>query len=326
MEQDDRAVREPVGERLVVEPRLSTWSFYDVLLDWLEEHHPGVRSRFELRLLPTRVRNWAPYRLHVPWLQDPVQAWSPRDYRRSNRLATACDAHGVPIVNRVDRLVNASKGSGAGLIASAGLLTARCVPIQDAGHLEAIRAELGLPLIVRENWHHGGAIVLLETDRQLRSLDLTRFRRPIALEFVDVQSDDGLYRKYRYVLAGALGVRKSMHVTEGWLVHGYNTVYSEAYRDEEIAYLAAPEPEHDRFQAARDALGLDFLAFDYSYTRDGRPIVWEANPYPLLHFIGGRRTYRDGATARVLGAVATLYLETAGLPVPTGLRDPSDLE
>ena len=43
-----------------------------------------------------------------------------------------------------------------------------------------------------------------------------------------------------------------------------------------------PDPNHEVFQRVRRGLGLDFLAIDYSYDRQGKPVIWEINVLPGL--------------------------------------------
>ncbi|MEY2402901.1 MAG: hypothetical protein QOD38_452 [Acidimicrobiaceae bacterium] len=297
--------------------------FYDVLLDWLSLHFPELRAKFELHTLPFVVRDWDRYALHIPWLQDPVAAWSPGAYRWANRLAAQCDRRQIPVVNRVDRLENAGKAEGARRIAAAGLRTPATARITDAAAFRATRLGLPLPLFVRRELGHGGPMLRADTDDEVRAIDVTPFTRPLAVELIDVRSDDGLYRKYRYVVAGDVGIPLSMHVSSDWCTKGESLkqLYTEALRDEDIAYVSRPEPHHDRFVAAREALELDFVAFDYGLDANGEPVVWEANPYPFIHLLGGRRRYRAKPTFRVFAAMTALYLTRAGIDVPPDLTD-----
>src|SRR5271166_2780470 len=72
---------------LVVRHARDNTHFYDVLLRWLETNFPAIRARFELRHLPILACNCKQFALHIPWLQDPVQAWSPIAFAQANRLA-----------------------------------------------------------------------------------------------------------------------------------------------------------------------------------------------------------------------------------------------
>lgn len=296
--------------------------FYDVLLKWLEANHPSVRARFELRQLNCSIRDWKRYVLHVPWLQDPVQAWSSTAYVQANRLAAECDARAVPIINRVDRISNAGKFEGAQRIASIGIRTARMARITDPELFRETCCGLEFPLFVREDWQHGGPIHRADSLAEVQRLPLRRYRRPIAVELIDVQDPrDGLYRKYRYVAAGDIGYPVSMHPCRSWYAKGSHTEFNESLRDEELAFFTQPDPNHQRLQAARRALGLDFVAFDYSYDRAGNLVVWEANPYPHIQFGSIHRQYRWPAVARLLAAMTWLYLSRAGLIAPAELDE-----
>ena len=84
------------GILLVRHARKNPW-FYGEFLDWLALNFPQVRSRFELALLDSG-RTSAPSgcRLLVPWLQDPIQHWSPRAYDQACGLAERFTAQAFP--------------------------------------------------------------------------------------------------------------------------------------------------------------------------------------------------------------------------------------
>jgi len=294
---------------------------YEVLLKWLAARFPSIRARFELQTLPCHISDWSPYILHIPWLQDPVQDWSQKAYDQALRLSETCEAHRVPIINRVETLVHAAKSTGSRLIASAGLRTPPAVRIEDSEEFKKTLLDRELPLIVREDWGHGSPMRLVRHRDELLKIPFHKFSRPIAVKFIDTQSPDGLYRKYRYTAVGDEGIPQSLHVQRSWVVRGVATVFSEALKSEEVAYLSRPDPNHETLQRARRALGFDFVAFDYSYARDGQMVVWEANPFPTLHIPGRRRSYRRPAVERIMAAMAKLYLSKSGLPVDPVLNE-----
>lgn len=329
--------------------------FYDVILSWIEEHFPAWRPLLDVWDLPdetardfprrpdivawralwTGVRRWTrrdrqplrlllnelppgvDYRLHVPWLQDPVQAWSAAAYERCQRIAAACDRRGIPIVNRVDRLTSAAKSTAAASIAAAGIRTPRMQVIHDAAEFRETLLGLDLPLFVRENWGHCGRMWRADTPRQVRKLPIDRLVRPVAVEIVDASDRrDGLFRKYRYVAAGDVGVSHHVQVSREWITRGDHRIISEETRDEELAYIGSADPHHAELQRARRALGLDLVAFDYGHTPDGQLVIWEANPFPHLHFSRRKLAYRNAAMHRTMLAIFRLYLHAAGLPIP----------
>jgi hypothetical protein len=156
-----------------------------------------------------------------------------------------------------------------------------------------------------------------ETLAEARRLPLSKLSRPVAVEIVDVRDPrDGLFRKYRYVAAGDIGVSHHVQISEGWITRGDNRVVTSATREEELAYIAGPDSNHAALQRARRALGLDLVALDYGKMSDGRMVIWEANPFPHIHFSTRGLTYRNAAMHRTMLAIFRLYLHAAGLPVP----------
>jgi hypothetical protein len=287
---------------------------YDIILDWIAANLPEIRPYFELHQLPCRITDWSKYRLHLPWLQDPVQQWSMRAYNQACRISRQCDALNIPVINRVENLVNASKSNGASIIGSTGIRTPRIVKITDFENFKKDLGGLELPFIIRDDWGHQGTMLLIENLRQLDNISLKEFSHPVAIEFINTQSNDGLYRKYRFVVAGDIGIPLSMHVRKIWEVRGSQSEKSEALFNEEINYLSQPDPNHDALLKACQVLKLDFVAFDYSYDQDGKLTVWEANPYPYLH-ISRKREHRKLATEKTLAAITRMHLKKAGLPI-----------
>jgi hypothetical protein len=146
---------EPTRQILVVEHATCQRGFYQVILDWVDAHVPECSACFDLQVLGEHLAPQPHHTLVVPWLQDPVQAWSAEAYRQAVALTQRCDAATLPVINRVERLVHASKSTGAQLMRDAGLRTPRHERIS---HIDAFRRDflgLRLPLMVREDWGHG---------------------------------------------------------------------------------------------------------------------------------------------------------------------------
>lgn len=301
--------------------------FYDPVLDWMKRRAPGIAAAFRAALYPLPEQlaaggtAWPPdlagVRVVVPWLQDPVQAWSRPTYAIAMDFAGHCDRLGIVTLNRVERLTNATKSVAPALIAAAGLRTPRTVAIADPAAFRRDLCGLAPPLVVREDWGHGMGFALADSAAEARAIPLERFARPVACERIDVRdARDGLFRKYRYFAAGAAGISQHLQVSADWITRGGTRLLDDATRAAELAYIAAPDPHHARFQAARAALKLDMVAFDYGYDRAGDVVVWEANPFPRLDFDQPGTRYRNLALHRTVAAMLKLYLDAAGLGVP----------
>lgn len=183
-------------------------------------------------------------------------------------------------------------------------------------------AGLPLPLLIREDRGHGRPIFLLGRREEIPHVPLARYRHPIAVEYIDVCSEsDGLSRKYRYLAAGDLGVTRHLMAGRDSEVRPKKQVIDERTRAEELAFLAPPDPSAAALQRARRALGLDVVAFDYSYDQEGGLVAWEANPYSDLRFTKNpelRHTFRF--LHRSYAAVLWLHLQRAGLEIPPTLE------
>ena len=111
-------------------------------------------------------------------------------------------------------------------------------------------------------------MIRADTPAEARMIPLRRFKEPVAIQLIDLpDARDGFYRKYRYVVAGHFSVPHHLQVSTDWITRGDNRVINETTRAQELAYIETPCPHHDAFQRAREALGLDFVAFDYSLDR-----------------------------------------------------------
>lgn len=294
--------------------------FYDVVLDWIHSRSPDCLHHFMVLDLPGVMREWGVVRLMVPWLQDPVQNWSARIYDHVIALQRECDHRRIPVINRVENLANAGKAEAARRLRAVGMHTPDIVPIVDREAFSRDFCGLAFPLFVREDWGHGGAMLRADTPDQARALPIRRFRRPVAVELIDVRNqEDGLYRKYRYFACGPTGVPQHLQVSRAWITRGEERVIDDRTREEELAYLATGDHHEVVFQRAREALGLDMVAFDYGLDSAGEPVVWEANPFPHIQF--GRTTtqYRNHAIDRSIGAMVDMYLRRAGLAVPDAI-------
>lgn len=305
---------------LIVHHKSKYRGFYDVVLDWISLNLPEQRGLFEVHTLPWQLPQNRHHDVMIPWLQDPVEQWCKRTYDQALRLTRECDLKNVPVVNRPERLARAGKFSGAQLMGGVGVRTPRVARIDDAEKFRKDFLGFSFPFFVREDCGHGGKMVRADTPAEARAISLHRFAEPVVIELIDLpDARDGFYRKYRYVMAGDWGVPHHLQVSTHWITRGEKRVINETTRAQELAYVESPCLHHDAFQRARQALGLDFLAFDYSLDSEGKPVVWEANPYPYLHFSRRELIYRNEAMHRTMAILVAFYFQRANLPMPPKL-------
>jgi len=312
------------GILLVRSARKAPW-FYAGFLDWLALNFPQARARFELTLLDSnRMANPSDFRLLVPWLQDPIQHWSTRAYDRACAVTERFAARDIPVVNPPAALTGSAKSCTLATARSLGIRAGRTTSLSGVDDLDRAAAELGFPFIVRPDWGHGYQGVRLDSFEDIRAFRARLFSqtgKPVAIQFIDTSSADGLFRKYRYLTAGNRGVSVHLIVSAHWQVRGDNKIVNDNALAEELAFICAPNPHAGTFDRLRRALGLDLVAFDYGQDPDGNLVVWEANPYPHIAFGADSVAlrFRSLAVHRCYAAMACLYLARAGLDIPPAL-------
>jgi len=153
-------------------------------------------------------------------------------------------------------------------------------------------AQLRWPLLIRPVGSHGGEGLALI--RAAESLDL--LSRAVsggdlyATEFHDFRSADGLYRKYRMFFVDRRPYPYHLAIGDHWLVH-YDKSGTAHYPErlaEEQRFLADPEAALGRraFAAIGEIgrrLDLDFAGVDFTLTRQGDVLLFEANATMLAH-------------------------------------------
>src|ERR1700690_3673361 len=150
-------------------------------LNWLAREFPELRSLFELRLLPCKVRDWSRYRLYIPWFQDPAVDWmAPATYARALDLEAECESRGIPVINSVAHTTNCIRSVASVRLAAEGIRTPRVAPISNPQRFRSDLCGLNLPLIVRDDCGHGKAVVRVKQPSDLEKIRFERMRRPIA--------------------------------------------------------------------------------------------------------------------------------------------------
>lgn len=90
-----------------------------------------------------------------------------------------------------------------------------------------------------------------------------------------------------------------------------------AARAADVAFRLRGPSDPSLFVRAARALGYDFVAFDYGEYPDGRPVIFEANPYPFINSMPGGILWRerglDEYTQRMYEAIGR-YLASRAVP------------
>ncbi|MDP9016706.1 MAG: tetratricopeptide repeat protein [Candidatus Eremiobacteraeota bacterium] len=159
--------------------------------------------------------------------------------------------------------------------------------------LEQGNVPLQVPFIVRPVGSHAG--------RGLEKIDalsdLPAYLAKIAdselyiTSFVDYSDpDDGYFRKFRIIIVDGVPFPFHMAISKNWMVHYYNAPMAENawMRAEEEQFLAHFENLFTLSQqrCLRDiakALHLEYVGIDCAIDREGRILVFEADPGVIVH-------------------------------------------
>ncbi len=301
---------------------------YDEILLWLKQQHPALVGYFDVCAMPHLLPKDAPYRLLVQWLQDPLENLDPRAYHQALALEADCDARGIRVVNRVSRHENLAKSETSRRLREVGIAAPRIFKFDSHEDLvEAVAANaIPLPVIVREDVSHIRPFHVVHSVGDARDVPWDTFFRPVASEFVDVQSLDGLHRKYRCITLQDKILSSHLQISEGWETRYHYRVRNLMSRDEEIAYVSEPDPYEDLMRRARAALDVEFVGIDYGVTAAGEVVIWEANQHPELKNSYDDLAYRNFSNDRVFAAMFCYYLGLAGLEVPVRLERQASYE
>jgi hypothetical protein len=155
--------------------------------------------------------------------------------------------------------------------------------------MDRILNVMNLPVILRPlNTHVGGGAVLAEDEAALeREIAQQPFATFYAIEYHDCESEDGLFRRYRFACIDSNLFANSLQISQGWNVHGAGREnldwVGRGFDKEENAFYDEPEellgakPENV-FAEVMEQTPLDIYGIDFGFRRaDGRIVVYEIN-------------------------------------------------
>lgn len=166
---------------------------------------------------------------------------------------------------------------------------------------EALQSEqIDRPTIVRPvDSHAGKGARRIETTAELRGyLGETPGERFFLTPWVDYASPDGFFRKYRLVAVDGEIFPYHLAISSNWMVHYYSSeMKAEQWmRDEERAFLedwrgVFPAAAATALERLVESLGLDYVGFDCSIDREGRLLLFEADPAIIVHLTDDRELF-----------------------------------
>jgi tetratricopeptide (TPR) repeat protein len=245
------------------------------------------------------------------------------------------DGVGSPVINPPQLIAGTGRDAVAKRLAQ---LPGCCVPqtrLYSAAELAAMvkgtsQESLTFPVLVRPAGAHGGDnFEKFEDPAQLEAF-LSRLNSSsyYLTSFVDYRSNDGYFRKYRFVCVGDEILPYHLAIDDKWKVHHVTTsMATHAWmQNEEQAFLEDPwrvfgATQRVALQSIRDAIGLDYFGIDCGLARDGAIVVFEVNASMLVHGNNQRFPYKTKAVERIKQAFQALLERRARRPGKTSAQE-----
>ncbi|MDR3494282.1 MAG: tetratricopeptide repeat protein [Ancalomicrobiaceae bacterium] len=207
------------------------------------------------------------------------------------------DTLGLPVINhplRIDRTTRERTADVLAGLADARLPRAARFAAGTPADVILAAAETAFrwPLLARPAGTHGGDdFDKLSMPEELAAFVARHGSNDIYLiEFADYRSDDGHYRKYRFIFVEDAIFPYHLAIGDDWKVHHVRTEMDRTpwMQEEEAAFLARPgnvfEPRHfSALAGIRARFGLDYFGIDCGLDRDGNLLVFEVNASMLVH-------------------------------------------
>jgi tetratricopeptide (TPR) repeat protein len=198
---------------------------------------------------------------------------------------------GKPALNRSDRVLAISRERLPETLASVDAAVPAVTEVTRRT-LSQGDAPVAYPSIVRPIGSHAGHDLSRVANRAELDEYLARTEAPAFFlsPFVDYKSDDGYFRKYRFVYVDGEPFPVHEAISPKWMIHYYNAPMAENQwmRDEEAAFMADPwarfgGPLEEAVRAVAPAVGLEYFGIDCAIGPDGRLLVFEADSAMLVH-------------------------------------------
>ncbi|MBU3677127.1 MAG: hypothetical protein FGM54_08125 [Chitinophagaceae bacterium] len=273
------------------------WQYYIQFEQYLHQlQHPfkehvhvirDVKLRFPEAILKQ-------YKVIAFFYHDPLAELYPEQYAYAKKLEAFCQQHQIRLINRPEPLSLSNKSSQLNLLSQHGFKVAKTYAIESMDDIKRIPPN-DFPIFIRydvghdsQGGHIQGPYTSSEEAEGLCNLAIfapgQRLKTPVALQWIDTISNDGLYRKYRVYATPKQVLKAFIAISPDWYVHWDNTLQNDMMFKEDQAYIesAVSRAEYELFTRVVQVLDLDFCGIDYAFTSSGQIVVWEVNPHPSL--------------------------------------------
>jgi tetratricopeptide (TPR) repeat protein len=235
---------------------------------------------------------------------------------------------GVCVVNDPGRIKRTTRDAVAELLPGiAGCRIPKILRL-DAGTEVSVAAlsvmvPFSCPVLARPAGTHGGDDFEKFDDLAALS-DFLKTRHGedhYVIEYVDYASQDGHFRKYRFIFVGQEILPYHLAIGDGWKVHHVSTDMANQrwMQQEEAAFLANPgavfsASHYEALRELRGRVGLDYFGIDCALDKCGNLLVFEVNASMLVHDDNAEFPYKDPHVRAIKAAFDAMLRARAGLP------------
>jgi len=260
---------------------------------------------------------------------DQAQALLPQAARLVDRL-------GKPVVNDPRKIGHTTRDAVAALLPGIeGCRIPKIVRVDagadvSVGSLSALLS-FSFPVLARPAGTHGGEDFekIADVDALSQFLVQRRDHDHYVIEYVDYASQDGYFRKYRFIFVGEEILPYHLAILDDWKVHHDATDMANQpwMQREEAVFLAdlgsVFAPAHYRaLRAIAARTGLDYFGIDCAVDARGDLLVFEVNASMLVHADNAGFPYKDAAVGAIKQAFDAMLRQRAVPLVPAPLLSP----
>jgi len=126
------------------------------------------------------------------------------------------------------------------------------------------------------------------------------------IEYIDYRSDDGYFRKYRFIFVDDQILPYHLCIGDGWKLHHVSTDMANQpwMQREEEAFLNEPAAvfgpaQYQALEIIRDRIGLEYCGIDCALDNSGNLVVFEVNASMLVHARNEGFLYKTPAVRRI---------------------------
>ncbi len=268
--------------------------------------HGGTRTEYLMKNVPYEVNTFhlfpdVPYDLALlkSCGQITFNAVSEADLAHNALplVTHLVDQLGMPVLNHPSKIKKTTREETALLLQYIPGCRLAQIVRHNAGEpvtAEALKAKVpfSLPLVARPaGTHSGEQFELIDSFTALE--DFIR-KNPAAahylMEYLDYKSQDGYFRKYRFIFVDGKVMPYHVAIGNTWKVHHGTTDMdkNQWMQDEEKAFLKNPadffSPQNlQTLDAILQAVGLEYFGIDCGLDQQGNLVVFEVNATMFVH-------------------------------------------